>query len=108
MNLSNEAPGFSASCNKKLMALANSNDKVLTTKVPSKATASQRARRPAIKCCSLGVSMFTSSYTSRPANRLGSNLSGKTSNSAKKTMIQLANMTWRAVKMGIQPQRRTT
>ncbi|MCY1390105.1 hypothetical protein D9M71_49180 [compost metagenome] len=89
------------------MALANSNDKVLTTSVPSRATASQRARRPAIKCCSLGVNMFTSSYTSRPASRLGSNLSGKTDNSPRNTMIQLANKTWRAVKMGIQPQRRT-
>ncbi|MNH41039.1 hypothetical protein D3C79_1024550 [compost metagenome] len=95
MNLSRDAPGFSASCSRKLMAPANSNVRVLTTRVPSNATASQRARCPAIRCCSLGVSMLTSSNTSRPASRLGNNLSGNTSNRPVKTMIQLARVIWR-------------
>ncbi|MNJ56923.1 hypothetical protein D3C76_1007380 [compost metagenome] len=103
MNLSSEAPGFSASCRRKLIAPANTRVRVLTTRVPSNATASQRARSPAIRCCSLGVSMLTSSNTSRPASRLGNSLSGNASNRPAKTMIQLAILIWRGVKV-IQPQ----
>ncbi|MNN19108.1 hypothetical protein D3C81_1323380 [compost metagenome] len=107
MNLSSEAPGFSASCSRKLKAPANNRVKVLTTSVPSSATASQRARCPASSGCSRGVSMLTSSNTSRPASRLGSNFRGNASNRPANTMIQLARVTWRGVKV-IQPQRQTT
>ncbi|MOA32141.1 hypothetical protein D3C78_1533360 [compost metagenome] len=89
MNLSREAPGFSASCNRKLKAPAKISDSTLTISVPSNATANQRARRPSISRCSCGVSMLTSSNTSNPASRLGSNRSGRTSSSPPKMMTQL-------------------
>ncbi|MCY1303405.1 hypothetical protein D9M70_531100 [compost metagenome] len=89
MNLSREAPGFSASCNRKLMAPAKISVSTLTINVPSSATASQRARRPSISRCNCGVSMLTSSNTSNPASRLGSKRSGITSSSPPKIMTQL-------------------
>ncbi|MNG88013.1 hypothetical protein D3C79_468340 [compost metagenome] len=107
MNLSSDAPGFSASCSRKLKAPAISKVKVVTTSVPSRATASQRARCPAISGCSLGVSMLTSSNTSNPASRLGSNFRGSASSRPANTMIQLARVIWRGVKV-IQPQGQTT
>ncbi|MNE43284.1 hypothetical protein D3C80_1374520 [compost metagenome] len=92
MNLSSEAPGFSASCNKKLKAPAINSVKVMTTSVPSNATASQRARWPASSGCRRGVSMLTSSNTSRPASRLGNNFKGKASSRPAMTMIRLARV----------------
>jgi hypothetical protein len=49
MNLSREAPGFSASCSRKTDGAGEDQRQHTDHQVPSNATASQRARRPSIK-----------------------------------------------------------